>query len=131
MFLARSEDDFESLSAIEDRNGLNNSYKAESSDKIIKHAKKNVVFNPHVYIANNSANICTFDINGCKSYSDYSFDNVTYFNSYNDDGYKCVYQCRIDEDDIVKMKNDVIQRAKGLAALQRLNTVDYEYGTWL
>lgn len=47
------------------------------------------------------------------------------------DQYKIVYERKIEEEDILKMQEEADLRAKGIAALQRFCSVDYEYGTWL
>ncbi|KAG7303108.1 hypothetical protein JYU34_013137 [Plutella xylostella] len=41
------------------------------------------------------------------------------------------YERDVDELDMVRVKEDAALRARALAALQRLCSVDYDSGTWL
>lgn len=42
-----------------------------------------------------------------------------------------VYECGSEEEEIRRLKEDADARARGLAAMQRLCSVDFDYGTWL
>lgn len=44
--------------------------------------------------------------------------------------YKMVYE-KLGREEIMKFEEDTADRARGLAALQRLYSVDYDLGTWI
>lgn len=67
-------------------------------------------------------------------------DKCFKYGSYNKNGnYDCIlnnnygflYKSVIGESDILKIEEGVVVRAKEMAALRRLCSIDYENGTWL
>lgn len=42
-----------------------------------------------------------------------------------------IYECQLSSNEILRFEKDAADRARSLAAFQRLYSIDYENGTWL
>lgn len=100
-----------------------------TQDKIAKNMLDNYVGNmsTHDELANN---MFTGKLRANKC-DDVKIDiHNGYFVENNCNTYK-IYECQIGSNEILNFENEAADRARSLAAFQRLYCIDYENGTWL